>query len=54
MAKTTVSIARKHIMDAIEAAPIELDYPKYVITSSLFRPAKNGGYAGVRVTWKIK
>jgi hypothetical protein len=50
----TVKIARKHIMAAIEAAPCELDYSRYTITSSLYRPAKGGGYSGVRVTWKIK
>ena len=54
MEKTTVSIARKHIMAAIESAPCELNYPRYTITSSLYRPAKSGGYSGVRVTWKIK
>lgn len=54
MAKTTVSIARKHIMAAIEAAPCELEYPRYTITSSLYRPAKSGGYSGVRVSWTIK
>lgn len=54
MKKTTVSIARKHIMAAIEAAPIELNYPRYTLESSLYRPAKKGGYSGVRVTWKIK
>lgn len=54
MKKTTVSIARKHIMAAIEAAPCELDYLRYTIKSILYRPSKNGGYAGVRVEWKIK
>jgi len=54
MKKTTVRVARKHIMAAIESAPCELDFPKYVITSNLYRPAKSGGYSGVRVTWKIK
>lgn len=54
MKKTTVSIARKHIMAAIESAPCEIDFPRYVITSSLYRPAKSGGYSGVRVTWKIR
>jgi hypothetical protein len=53
MANTT-KIARKHIMAAIEAAPCELEYPRYTITSSLYRTAKSGGCAGVIVTWKIK
>lgn len=54
MTQKTVKIARKHIMAAIEAAPIALDYPRYTIESSLYRQGKSGGYAGVRVTWKIK
>ena len=54
MKKATVSIARKHIMAAIEAAPCVLDYPRYVIFSYLYHDKKSGGYAGVRVTWKVK
>jgi hypothetical protein len=54
MAKTTVKIARKHIMAAIESAPCELEYRRYTITSTLYRPAKGRGYDGVLVTWKIK
>jgi len=50
----TVKIARKHIMAAIEAAPCELEYPRYTLTSSLYRPAKGGGSQGVRVIWTIK
>jgi hypothetical protein len=53
MAKT-VKIARKHIMAAIEAAPCELEYPRYTLTSSLYRPVKGGGSQGVRVMWKMK
>lgn len=53
MTKKTVSIARKHIIAAIESAPCELDFPRYTIESSLYRQGKNG-YSGVRVTWKIK
>lgn len=48
------SIARKHIMASIEAAPYRLDCPKYVIVSSLVRPNKDGGYAGVHIEWRIK
>ncbi len=54
MTNKTVKIARKHIMAAIEAAPIVLEFPRYTIESSLYRPSKTGGYAGVRISWKIK
>jgi hypothetical protein len=53
-AKNPVSIARSHIMAAIEAAPCVLEYPRYTLTSSLYRPAKGGGCKGVRVMWEIK
>lgn len=49
----TISIARCHIMAAIESAPCTLDFPKYSITTSLYR-AKGRSCAGVRVTWEIK
>lgn len=54
MTKKTVKIARKHIMAAIESAPCVIEFPRYIIESSLYRPAKNGGYSGIRITWKIK
>jgi len=54
MEKTTVSIARKHIMAAIESAPCELEFKRYIITSKLHNLKKSGGYDGVKVTWKIK
>jgi hypothetical protein len=50
----TVKIARKHIMAAIEAAPCELEYSRYTLTASLYRPVKGGGSQGVRVVWKVK
>ena len=53
-AKNPVSIARSHIMAAIESAPCVLEYPRYTLTSSLYRPAKGGGCKGVRVMWEIK
>ena len=52
--KKIVSIARSHIMAAIESAPCELEYPRYKLISSLYRPAKGGGCKGVRVVWEIK
>jgi hypothetical protein len=52
--KKPVSIARSHIMAAIESAPCELEYPRYKLISSLYRPAKGGGCKGVRVVWEIK
>jgi hypothetical protein len=48
------TVARKHIMAAIEAAPCTLDFPKYTISASLYRPPKKGGVRGVRVTWRMK
>ena len=50
----TVSIARKHIMAAIESCPCELDFPKYTITSVYYREPGRAGNSGVRITWDIK
>jgi hypothetical protein len=48
------TVARKHIMAAIEAAPCELDFPKYTISASLYRLPRKGGVKGVRVVWRMK
>jgi hypothetical protein len=48
------TIARKHIIAAIEAAPCDLEFKKYYLHTDLYRKNKSGGYAGIRISWTIK